>query len=60
MGYRYNKHIDGRLERLTFIECEPNLDNEITLMLDMEDKLNNFINNEILYDMEINNKGINI
>ena len=60
MGYRYNKHLNGHLERLTFQETEPNLDNEITLMLDMEEKLNNFMNNELIHDIEFDNTGIKI
>jgi len=60
MGYRYNKHLDGHLERLTFIETSPDLDNEITLMLDMEEKLNKFIYDELVYDIEFDNSGFKI
>lgn len=60
MGYNYNKCIDGHIEKLTFMECNPNLENEITLMVDMKENLNKFIYNELSYDLEFNNKGISI
>lgn len=52
MGYRFNKHTENGLERLTFIESEPNLEDEITLMVDMRNKLNEFINEELNYMIE--------
>lgn len=52
MGYRFNKHSEKGLERLTFIEVEPNLENEIKLMVDMQEKLNNFIDEELNYAIE--------
>ena len=52
MGYRFNKHEEHGLERLSFVEVEPNLENEITLMIDMQEKLNNFIDEELNYAIE--------
>ena len=60
IGYRYNKHGYGNIDHLTFEETKPNLENEVTLMLDMQEKLNKFINEELVYDIEMNHNDIKI
>lgn len=60
LGYRYNKHSHGNIDHLDFVETKPKLDNEVTLMLDMQEKLNIFINNELAYDIEINHNDIKV
>jgi len=54
MGVRYSKITDDGYENLTFEELNPNLENEITLMFDMQKKLDNFINEELRYSVDIN------
>jgi len=54
MGVRYSKITDDGYENLTFEELNPNLENEITLMFDMQNKLDNFINEKLRYYVDIN------
>ena len=39
------------LENLTFIPCDINLDSEYSIMLDMKNNLNQFINDELEYSI---------
>lgn len=50
-GLRYSKYEDGQLENLSFEMWEPDLSNEITIMLGMKNKLNDFIENELDYNI---------
>lgn len=59
-GYRYNKHTLYGMERLTFQEENPNLDNEIELLKDMKDKLDTFIDGELEYDIQMDKTNIKI
>lgn len=60
IGYRYNKHSYGNLDRLYFEETKPNLENEVTLMLDMQEQLNKFIDDQLIYDIEMDYNNIKI
>ena len=51
MGLRYNSHNGDSLENLTFIPCDINLDSEYSIMLDMKNNLNQFINDELEYSI---------
>ncbi len=56
IGLRYSKYTDiyhEELDNLFFEEWEPDLTNSVSLMLGMQEKLNNFIENEINYNIEI-------
>lgn len=60
LGLRYSKYIDSYYEdfdNLSFEEWEPNLSSNMTLMLGMQERLTNFIQKEIDYDIK-NNIGI--
>lgn len=52
MGLRYNYVDKGELENLTFEKCNINLENEITIMLDMKTKLEDFIERELEHSIE--------
>lgn len=54
MGLQYNSHNKDNLENLKFEPCNINLENEVTLMLNMQNKLNTFIDNELEYSIEMN------
>lgn len=60
MGLRYNKHLDDGMDNLTFESCDVNLENEISLMLFMQEKLDDFINKELIYSIEMDNSSIKI
>lgn len=51
MGLRYNKQDKNDLENLTFEEYDVNLENEVTLMLDMQKRLDKFIYDELEYSI---------
>ena len=51
MGLSYNLHNGDSLENLTFIPCDINLDSEYSIMLDMKNNLNQFINDELEYSI---------
>lgn len=51
MGIRYNSHNGDSLENLTFIPYDINLDSEYSIMLDMKNNLNQFINDELEYSI---------
>lgn len=51
LGLRYNKHNKDDLENLSFQEYDINLDNEVSLMLDMQKRLENFIDDELEYSI---------
>ena len=56
MGLRYSKYMDqyrDELDNLSFEEWNPDLTNEVTLMLGMQNQLRNFIENEIDYSMNV-------
>ncbi len=53
MGYRYNIHTEDGMDNLTFEPVEPNLENEITLMIDMQNHLNKFIEDELDYSISM-------
>ena len=48
-GLRYNKNNEDDLESLIFREYDPNLDNEVSLMSDMQKGLEEFIEDELAY-----------
>lgn len=50
-GLRYNKHNEDDLENLTFQEYDISLDNEVSLMLDMQKRLEKFIDDELEYSI---------
>ncbi len=53
---RYSKYLDEEhtgFEHLYFKRYEPDLTSEVTLMLGMKQKLNDFIDEEIEYDVQI-------
>ncbi len=52
MGLRYSYMSGDEVENLDFEPCEVNLDNEVTLMLDMQEKLNNFIDKTEMEELE--------
>ncbi len=56
MGLRYNKQDKNDLENLTFEEYDVNLENEITLMLDMQQGLEKFIYDELGYSITMDAK----
>ena len=51
LGFRYNKHNEDDLGNLIFQEHDVNLDNEVSLMLDMQKRLEKFINDELEYSI---------
>lgn len=52
-GYRYNKHsVEDGMENLHFEETNPSLDDELSLLLDMRNKLNNFVESILMQDIE--------
>ena len=56
VGIRYSKYLDDEhndLENLTFEEFNPDLSSDVTLMLGMKEKLKNFVNKEIDYEITI-------
>ena len=53
LGLQFNVHDNDEWENLTFKEYDVNLDNEITIMLDMQKKLDEFISNELAYSIEM-------
>lgn len=54
MSLRYSKYeSDDEIENLTIEEFDPDLTNEATLMLGMQEKLNKFVTNELEYDLEM-------
>lgn len=56
VGLQYSKYLDddhNELENLYFEKFVPDLTSGTTLMLGMKQKLNNFINNGIEYDIQI-------
>lgn len=56
LGLRYSKYADQyheEFDNLIFEEWEPDLTSGVTLMLGMQEKLNNFIENEIEYDINV-------
>lgn len=59
-GYRYNKHTSDGIENLKFEEVNSDLENEITLMVDMSNKLNNFITEELNYSIQMDNSNVRI
>lgn len=60
-GLRYsNKDKDGNIENIHFEPCVLNLDSMTTLMLNMQEKLNKFIEDEYLYSVEMNTPSISI
>ena len=55
-GIQFNKYFNRyNYENLTFEECDINLDDELSLMLDMKGKLDNFIEEELEYSIEMDN-----
>lgn len=59
LSYRYSKNDNGEIQNLFIEDANPNLQDEMTLMLDMKNKLDKFICSEIEYDITVNN-GITI
>lgn len=56
MGLRYSKYEDQykeEFENIAFEEWNPDLTSSTTLMLGMQNKLRDFIEKEIDYDIEI-------
>lgn len=56
LGLRYSKYSDSYCEEfdnLTFEEWEPDLSSNMTLMLGMQERLNNFIEKEIDYELTV-------
>lgn len=56
LGLRYSKYEDeykDEFENLTFEEWHPDLTSDVTLMLGMQNKLQDFIDKEITYDLEV-------
>ena len=63
VGLRYSKYLDDEhndLENLYFEEFNPDLSSDETLMLGMKQKLRNFVDSEIDYDIDIGDGSINI
>lgn len=61
VGLRYSKFLDeyhDEYENIHFEEYTPDLTSEVTLMLGMKQKLGNFIDEEIDYDITYGNIGI--
>lgn len=57
VGLRYSKFSDrdnNDYENLVFEEFDPNLENELSLMASMKEKLDHFITNEFEYDTQMN------
>lgn len=54
MGLQYNKYEKNRCEKLIFEEADINLDDKISMMLDMQKKLDKFISDELEYNIEMN------
>ena len=57
VGLRYSKYSNrdnNEYENISFEKFEPDLDNEISLMVSMKEKLEHFILGEKEYDLEIN------
>ena len=51
IGLQYNVHDKDKSEKLTFKELDINLDNEATMMLDMQKGLEKFIDDELEYSI---------
>lgn len=60
-GLRYSSKDEyGDFENIHFEKCDLNLENNITLMLSMQDKLDNFIKEELLHSIQMDNSHIKI
>lgn len=60
MGLRFNKQTDNNLENLSFQAYDINLDNEVSLMLFMKEKLDDFINKQLVEEIEKDMESIHI
>lgn len=61
VGIRYSKYLDSEhtdFENIHFEEFEPNLSSDVALMLEMKQKLNNFVDAEIDYQINYGIDGV--
>ena len=61
VGLRYSRFLDSyhnEFENIHFEEFSPDLTSDVTLMLGMKQKLKNFVDSELDYDIQIGNINI--